>query len=88
MSDKKRIDAPTGTQTVGHEWDGIEELDTPMPRWWLLTFYATILFSVGYVVVYPALPGLSGATTGLFGWSSRGDLAELVSRDPLAGAQA
>lgn len=74
MSDKKRIDAPTGTPTVGHEWDGIEELDTPMPRWWLFTFYASIIFAVGYVIVYPALPGLTGATKGLFGWSSRGDL--------------
>ena len=45
----KRIDQPTGTSTVGHEWDGIEELDTPLPRWWLWTFYLTIAFSVGYV---------------------------------------
>jgi len=73
MADNKRIDAPTGTQTVGHEWDGIEELDTPMPRWWLLTLYATIIFSIGYVVVYPALPGLTGATKGVFSWSSRAE---------------
>lgn len=78
MSDKKRIDAPTGTPTVGHEWDGIEELDTPMPRWWLLTFYASIIFAIGYVIVYPALPGLTGATKGLFGWSSRGELDEAM----------
>ena len=63
MAENKRIDQPTGTRTVGHEWDGIEELDTPMPRWWLLTFYATIFFAIAYMVVYPALPGLSGATT-------------------------
>lgn len=91
MADKKRIDAPTGTQTVGHEWDGIEELDTPMPRWWLLTFYATILFSIGYVVVYPALPGLTGATQGTFGWSSRGELdktmqAEAARKAPILSA--
>lgn len=91
MSDKKRIDAPTGTQTVGHEWDGIEELDTPMPRWWLLTFYASILFSIGYVVVYPALPGLTGATKGLFGWSSRAELektmqAEAARKAPILSA--
>jgi cytochrome c oxidase cbb3-type subunit 3 len=70
MADK-RIDEPTGTQTVGHEWDGIEELDTPMPRWWLLTFYATIVFALVYVVLYPALPGLHGASKGLLGWNSR-----------------
>lgn len=81
MADKKRIDAPTGTQTVGHEWDGIEELDTPMPRWWLLTFYATIVFSIGYVIVYPALPGLTGATKGLFGWSSRAELARTMEAE-------
>jgi cytochrome c oxidase cbb3-type subunit 3 len=74
MADNKRIDHPTGTETVGHEWDGIEELNTPLPRWWLLTFYATVLFAIGYVVVYPALPGLHGNTPGIWGWSSRGDL--------------
>ena len=52
----ERIDEATGTQTVGHEWDGIEELDTPMPRWWLWTFYITIVFAVGYVIAYPAIP--------------------------------
>ena len=71
----KRIDEATGTQTVGHEWDGIEELDTPMPRWWLWTFYLTIVFAVGYVVVYPAIPLLSRGTEGLWGWTSRGELA-------------
>jgi cytochrome c oxidase cbb3-type subunit III len=68
------IDTHTGTPTVGHEWDGIEELDTPLPRWWLWTFYATILFAIGYVVAYPAIPMLHGATRGMLGWSSRGDL--------------
>src|SRR6478735_1415163 len=71
----KRIDQPTGTETVGHEWDGIEELDTPMPRWWLWTFYITIVFAVCYVVVYPAIPLLDRGTAGAFGWTSRGQLA-------------
>jgi cytochrome c oxidase cbb3-type subunit 3 len=71
---EKRIDEPTGTSTVGHEWDGIEELDTPLPRWWLLTFYACIVFSIGYVIVYPAIPLVHGATQGLWGWTSRGTL--------------
>jgi cytochrome c oxidase cbb3-type subunit III len=77
MSDHpgKRFDEATQTHTVGHEWDGIEELDTPMPRWWLWTLYATIVFAIGYVIVYPALPMLERATTGTLGWSSRGDLA-------------
>ncbi|BAK68512.1 cytochrome c oxidase cbb3-type subunit III [Sphingobium sp. SYK-6] len=81
MAEQKRIDQPTGTETVGHEWDGIEELNTPLPRWWLWTFYATIVFSIGYIVVYPALPGLTGATKGVFGWSSRGALAETMETE-------
>ena len=75
----KRIDQPTGTSTVGHEWDGIEELDTPLPRWWLWTFYLTIAFSVGYVIAYPAWPMIDRATEGVLGWSSRGELAEEMS---------
>ena len=76
MATNKRIDEPTGTQTVGHEWDGIEELDTPMPRWWLWTFYLTIVFAIGYMVVYPAIPLVHSGTQGLWAWSSRGQLAE------------
>ncbi|MBY6242501.1 cytochrome-c oxidase, cbb3-type subunit III [Methylosinus sp. Sm6] len=61
----------THVKTTGHEWDGIEELDTPLPRWWLITFYATILWSLAYFLVYPSLPTPSGATQGLLGWHSR-----------------
>jgi cytochrome c oxidase cbb3-type subunit 3 len=72
----RRIDEPTGTETVGHEWDGIEELNTPLPRWWLWTFYLSIAFAIGYVIVYPAIPLLDRGTEGLWGWTSRGQLAE------------
>ncbi|WP_066553671.1 cytochrome-c oxidase, cbb3-type subunit III [Croceicoccus bisphenolivorans] len=75
MADK-RLDEATNTETVGHEWDGIEELNTPLPRWWLWTFYATIVFSIGYVVAYPAIPMVSKGTEGMLGWTSRGDLAK------------
>jgi cytochrome c oxidase cbb3-type subunit III len=61
--------------TTGHEWDGIEERDTPLPRWWLWTWYATIIFAIGYCVAYPAIPMVHDATKGLLGWSSRGQLA-------------
>ncbi len=67
--DGKRVDQTTGTEFVGHEWDGIEELDTPMPRWWLWTFYITIAFAVGYVVAYPAIPMLHEGTRGMLGWT-------------------
>lgn len=71
----RRIDQPTGTETVGHEWDGIEELDTPMPRWWLWTLYLTIAWGVVYVVLYPAWPLVEKGTEGILGWTSRGQLA-------------
>lgn len=76
-----RIDAPTGTSTVGHSWDGIEELDTPMPRWWLYTFYACIVFALGYVIAYPAIPLLDRASTGLLGWSSHDELAGAIAAE-------
>jgi cytochrome c oxidase cbb3-type subunit III len=76
-----RVDAHTGTPTMGHEWDGIEELDTPLPRWWLWTFYATIVFAIGYVVAYPAIPMLHSATQGMLGWSSKGDLSKEMAQD-------
>lgn len=71
---KPKIDDATGVETVGHEWDGIEELNNPLPRWWLWSFYACIVFAIGYSVVYPAIPLLNTATAGTFGWSSRGEL--------------
>ena len=82
---RARIDEPTGTETVGHEWDGIEELNTPLPRWWLWTFYLCILFAIGYVVVYPAIPLLSKGTEGFWGWTSRGQLAQ--EQRPRQGAR-
>jgi cytochrome c oxidase cbb3-type subunit 3 len=72
----KKIDEATGTETMGHEWDGIEELNTPLPSWWLYTFYACIVFAIGYCVVYPAIPGLTEGSHGTSGWTSRGQLAD------------
>ncbi|MHA1189192.1 MAG: cytochrome-c oxidase, cbb3-type subunit III, partial [Alphaproteobacteria bacterium] len=65
------VDEFTGTVTTGHEWDGIRELDTPMPRWWLWTFYATCIWALAYVFFYPAIPLINKSTTGLLGYSSR-----------------
>lgn len=70
------IDAHTGQTTTGHEWDGIRELNTPLPRWWLGIFYATIVWSLGYWVVYPAWPLISGATQGVIGYASRIEIAQ------------
>ncbi|NBB14441.1 cytochrome-c oxidase, cbb3-type subunit III [Caulobacter sp. SLTY] len=71
-------DEITGTDTTGHEWDGIRELDNPLPRWWLWVFYACILFSIGYWVVMPAWPGLAGHTRGLLGQSDRAEVAKAL----------
>ncbi len=72
---KKNLDEVTGTETTGHSWDGIEELNTPLPRWWLWTLYATIIWGVGYTIAYPAWPLVSGATAGVMGWSTRENVA-------------
>ncbi len=79
MSDKKRLDEPTGTETVGHEWDGIEELDTPLPRWWLWTFYITIVWALIYTILFPAWPLVERATSGTLGWSSHGELEKQLA---------
>ncbi|MBN9315232.1 MAG: cytochrome-c oxidase, cbb3-type subunit III [Devosia sp.] len=70
----KDIDQVTGVETTGHEWDGIKELNNPLPRWWLWTFYGCIVFALGYTVAFPAWPMISSATTGVLGYSSRADL--------------
>jgi cytochrome c oxidase cbb3-type subunit 3 len=70
-NDPTNIDTVTGTSTTGHEWDGIRELNTPLPRWWLWTLYLTILWAIGYWVVYPAWPLISSFTGGVVGWNSR-----------------
>jgi cytochrome c oxidase cbb3-type subunit III len=86
MTDHGDIDSVSGTATTGHEWDGIKELNTPLPRWWLITLYLCIIWSVGYWVVYPAWPLLHSNTTGIFGYSSRADVAvELANLDKVRG---
>jgi cytochrome c oxidase cbb3-type subunit 3 len=81
MTDHTEVDQHTGTATTGHSWDGIKELNTPLPRWWVITFYATIIWAIGYFIVYPAWPTLTGYTRGVLNYSSRAqlqtDLAEL-----------
>jgi cytochrome c oxidase cbb3-type subunit 3 len=83
---EREIDDVTGTQTTGHEWDGIKELNTPLPRWWLWTFYACIAFAIGYTIAYPAWPMLTSATTGVLGYSSRATLdADLAAAKAAQG---
>ena len=76
----KDIDEATGVDTTGHEWDGIKELNNPLPRWWLWSFYLCIIWGIGYVIAYPAWPLINGATTGLLGYSTRGEVAAEIDR--------
>ncbi len=81
MPTKIEKDAATGQMTTGHEWDGIKELNTPLPKWWLYTFYATIVFGIVYMVLYPAWPSLSDHTKGALGWTQRGELAQKMEAE-------
>lgn len=80
----KEIDEFSNVETTGHTWDGIKELNNPLPRWWLLTMYATIIFAIGYTIAYPAWPLINGATTGVLGWSSRAEFAKDVAAADVA----
>lgn len=62
-------------ETTGHEWDGIQELNNPLPRWWLWTFYVTIVWAILYVIAYPAIPLIKEATPGFLGYSTRAEVA-------------
>jgi len=78
---KHEVDPVSRTATTGHEWDGIKELNTPLPRWWVWLFYATIVWAFAYWVFYPAWPTIGGYTTGVLGYTNRtqvaADLADL-----------
>lgn len=67
-------------QTTGHEWDGIQEFNNPLPRWWLWVFYATIIWGIGYFIAYPAWPMITRATPGLIGFSTRADVQDEIDR--------
>ena len=75
MPTKIEKDSITGTETTGHEWDGIKELNTPLPKWWLYVFYATIIWSAIYYVLYPTIPGIKG----LMGFSQREEIVERIA---------
>lgn len=85
MSDhNKEIDKISGVETTGHEWDGLKELNNPAPRWWVYVWVVTIIWSIGYWVVYPAWPVPGGNTQGKFGWTQYKELeasqAQIVER--------
>ncbi len=99
MAANTEIDDVTGIETTGHEWDGIKELNKPLPKWWLYVFYACIIWSIGYWIAYPAWPLVSGYTKGVLGYSQRRQVMQnieaahaaqakfndAISKDSLAG---
>ncbi|MGB3148611.1 MAG: cytochrome-c oxidase, cbb3-type subunit III [Paracoccaceae bacterium] len=84
---RKKQDSRPDPDTTGHVWDGIEEFNNPLPRWWLWTLYATIIWAVGYTILYPAWPLINGATQGYWGGSNRAAVAAEIDRYKLANEQ-
>jgi cytochrome c oxidase cbb3-type subunit 3 len=84
MADNRDIDHHSGVETTGHEWDGIKELNNPLPRWWVLVFYATIVWAIGYWVALPAWPMLTDYTKGMLGYSERAAVNAAVAADKAA----
>ena len=86
MPTKIEKDTLSGRNTTGHEWDGVKELNTPLPTWWVYTFYATIVFAIVYCVLYPSWPWASGHTRGLLGYSARTELTQALAEQTKARA--
>lgn len=77
-------DTVSGQMTTGHEWDGIKELNTPLPKWWVYVFWACVVWAIGYWVAMPAWPTATGYTTGMLNYSSRANLdAEMADQKKL-----
>ena len=70
------IDDVSGVETTGHSWDGLKELNNPLPRWWVWVFIVTILWSIWYFVIYPSWPVPGGATEGTSGYTQYKELSE------------
>lgn len=79
-------DKTDNVPTTGHEWDGIQEFDNPMPKWWLYTFYACIIWGIGYAIAMPAWPLISSATPGVLGYSTRQNAHAEIAAQELANA--
>jgi cytochrome c oxidase cbb3-type subunit 3 len=72
-------DIVTGQDTTGHEWDGLKELNTPLPKWWVYILYATIAWSAVWFVLYPSVPGITGYFHGVLGYSQRTAVNDAVN---------
>src|SRR5260370_13435699 len=86
MPTKIEKDVLSGQDTTGHEWDGIKELNTPLPTWWAYTFYVTIVFAVVYCALYPSWPSFTAHTQALLGYSNRTALPPELDVQPTGRA--
>lgn len=101
MSGKREIDDVTGAETTGHEWDGIKELNMPIPSWWTYAYAASIVWAIGYWIAYPAWPTFNDYTRGVLGYSQRvtvaqelkaaqtaqGGMRDLLAKTPIAAVR-
>ena len=71
MPTKIEKDVVTGQETTAHEWDGLRELNTPLPKWWVYVLYATIAWAAVWFVLYPSVPWVNGYFHGVLGYSQR-----------------
>jgi len=84
MSEKKN---EKGFETTGHSWDGIEEWNNPLPKWWVWVFYLTIIWGIWYTIAYPAWPLVERATAGYKEFSTRAQVAEDIAAVDAANAE-
>jgi cytochrome c oxidase cbb3-type subunit III len=87
MCAKKVTKAERDVGTTGHVWDGIEELNNPLPRWWVWVLYLTIVWALAYTVMYPAWPMISHATQGLWGGNPRSAVEVEIAKWDAANAE-
>jgi cytochrome c oxidase cbb3-type subunit 3 len=76
MHKDEKKDKKEQIKTTGHKWDGIGEYDIPAPRWWLIVWIVSIIWSIGYWFFYPTWPVKGGNTKGSLGWTQQNQLAE------------
>lgn len=84
---RPEIDEVTGVETTGHEWDGLKELNKPLPRWWLWVLYASIIWAIGYWIAMPSWPLISSYTKGVLGYSQRQIVTQSVADARAAQSQ-
>ncbi len=76
MATNQEHDPVTGRSTTGHEWDGIKELNTPLPKWWVYVFYTCIVWAIGFWILYPSWPTLDAYFGGVLNQNDHVELRQ------------